>query len=164
MVDSPERANDIWSRLSADVPPVLDDRRAVGLNERLRFYRYGPGQRFAPHTDGCYRRKSGEESFLTLMIYLNGGARGGETRFENASITPAPGLALLFDHYLMHEGARVLEGQKYVLRSDVMYGPAGSSDVSNREDPLQVSGDIVNTRARGPDERRRGESRFFRTE
>jgi hypothetical protein len=56
------------------------------------------------------------------MIYLNGGARGGETRFQHASITPAPGLALIFDHYVLHEGVRVLEGQKYVLRSDVMYG------------------------------------------
>jgi hypothetical protein len=122
MVDSPERAEQLWSRLSADVPAVVEGRRAVGLNERLRFYRYGPGQRFAPHTDGCHRRPSGEESLFTLMIYLNGGARGGETRFENVSVTPEPGLALVFDHYLLHEGALVEEGQKYVLRSDVMYG------------------------------------------
>jgi hypothetical protein len=128
MVDSPERANDIWCRISAEVPPILEGRRAVGLNERLRFYRYGPGQRFAPHTDGCHRRSSGDESLLTLMIYLNACARGGETLFESASISPAPGLALVFDHYLMHEGAPVVEGQKYVLRSDVMYGPPGSSD------------------------------------
>ena len=126
MVDSPERADDIWSRISADVPSVVEGRRALGLNERLRFYRYGPGQRFAPHTDGCHRRGSGEESFFTFMVYLNGGARGGETRFENALVTPEPGLALIFDHYLLHEGAPVLEGQKYVLRSDVMYGLPGS--------------------------------------
>jgi hypothetical protein len=125
MVDSPERAAQIWSRISDDVPPSVAGRRAVGLNERLRFYRYGPGQRFSPHTDGCYRRANGEESFFTLMIYLNGGARGGETRFENVSITPEPGLALIFDHYLLHEGARVLEGQKYVVRSDVMYEAPG---------------------------------------
>jgi hypothetical protein len=123
MVDAPERAAQIWARISKDIPPVLEGRRAVGLNERLRFYRYGPGQRFAPHTDGCHRRRNGDESLLTLMIYLSGGTRGGETRFESASITPAPGLALVFDHYLLHEGAQVLEGQKYVLRSDVMYGP-----------------------------------------
>jgi hypothetical protein len=123
MIDSPDRAAQIWSRISADVPGSVAGRRVVGLNERLRFYRYGPGQRFAPHTDGCYRRANGEESFFTLMIYLNGGARGGETRFENASITPEPGLALIFDHYLLHEGAQVLEGRKYVLRSDVMYEP-----------------------------------------
>ena len=65
---------------------------------------------------------NGDESLMTLMIYLNGGARGGETRFENATITPEAGLALIFDHYLLHEGALVVEGQKYVLRSDVMYG------------------------------------------
>jgi hypothetical protein len=121
MVDSPERAAEIWSRISADVPASVAGRCAVGLNERLRFYRYGPGQRFAPHTDGCHRRANGEESFFTLMIYLNAGARGGETRFENVSITPEPGMALIFDHYLPHEGVEVLEGRKYVLRSDVMY-------------------------------------------
>jgi prolyl 4-hydroxylase len=127
MADAPARVADIWSRISANVPPVLEGRRAVGLNERLRFYRYGPGQRFAPHTDGCHRRPNGDESLLTLMIYLNGGARGGETRFENATITPEAGLALIFDHYLLHEGAPVVEGEKYVLRSDVMYGPASAT-------------------------------------
>jgi hypothetical protein len=127
MIDTPARAADIWARISADVPSVLEGRRAVGLNERLRFYRYGAGQRFAPHTDGCHRRPNGDESLLTLMIYLNGDARGGETRFENVTITPEAGLALIFDHYLLHEGAMVVEGQKYVLRSDVMYGPAGST-------------------------------------
>jgi prolyl 4-hydroxylase len=125
MVDTPTRAADIWSRLSADIPSVLEGRRAVGLNERLRFYRYSPGQRFAPHTDGCHRRPNGDESLMTLMIYLNGGARGGETRFENATVTPEAGLALVFDHYLLHEGALVVEGQKYVPRSDVMFGPPG---------------------------------------
>ena len=93
------------------------------LNERLRFYRYGPGQRFAPHTDGCHRRPNGEESLLTLMVYLSAVAAGGETRFETVAIAPAPGLALVFDHDLLHEGAAVVEGQKYVLRTDVMYGP-----------------------------------------
>jgi prolyl 4-hydroxylase len=41
-------------------------------------------------------------------------------------VTPEAGLALIFDHDLLHEGAAVLEGQKYVLRSDVMYGLPGS--------------------------------------
>jgi hypothetical protein len=53
---------------------------------------------------------------------------GGATKFENASVIPKAGLALVFDHYLLHEGTRVVEGQKYVLRSDVMYGPPGSGD------------------------------------
>jgi prolyl 4-hydroxylase len=122
MVDAPDRAAEIWSRVSADVPAIQEGRRAVGLNERLRFYRYGPGQRFAPHTDGCHRRSNGDESFFTFMIYLNAGSVGGATKFENASVVPEAGMALVFDHYLLHEGTVVLEGQKYVLRSDVMYG------------------------------------------
>ena len=114
MVDSPERAADLSVAPGADIPPILEGRRATGLNERLRFYRYGPGQRFAPHTDGCHRRPNGDESLLTLMIDLNGGMSGGETRFENALIVPAPGMALIFDHYLVHEGTPVVDGQKYV--------------------------------------------------
>jgi prolyl 4-hydroxylase len=124
MIDAPARAAEIWSRIVADIPAVLDGRRALGLNERFRFYRYEPGQRFAPHTDGCYRRTNGEESLFTFMIYLNAGTVGGATTFENASVTPQAGLALVFDHYLLHEGTPVVEGHKYVLRSDVMYGPS----------------------------------------
>lgn len=55
------------------------------------------------------------------MVYLNDSAEGGETRFEHATVRPRAGLALVFDHYLPHEGAPVIAGQKYVLRSDVMY-------------------------------------------
>ena len=31
------------------------------------------------------------------------------------------GMALVFEHYLRHQGAPVSEGSKYVLRSDVMF-------------------------------------------
>jgi hypothetical protein len=34
-------------------------------------------------------------------------------------------MALIFRHELFHEGAEVKSGKKYVLRSDVMYGPVG---------------------------------------
>jgi hypothetical protein len=30
---------------------------------------------------------------------------------------------LLFEHAVLHEGSEVLAGTKYVLRSDVLYGP-----------------------------------------
>jgi hypothetical protein len=54
---------------------------------------------------------------------------GGETRFYDgrrlvASITPAPGLALLHlhgDECLEHEALPVVRGTKYVLRSDVVF-------------------------------------------
>ncbi|MBU7587533.1 MAG: 2OG-Fe(II) oxygenase [Nostoc sp. TH1S01] len=105
--------------------------QAVGLNERFRFYRYNPGQRFAIHHDGSYRRPNGEESLLTFMIYLNDGFEGGETRFHfysrfaenlpSIAVVPVTGTALCFVHDLVHEGTAVIQGRKYVLRSDVMY-------------------------------------------
>lgn len=71
-------------------------------------------------------------SLLTFMIYLNEGYEGGETQFDDAAKSPPGesvsvagkvGMALVFEHELLHEGAEVTAGVKYVLRSDVMYGP-----------------------------------------
>ena len=96
----------------------------AGLNERLRYYRYDPGEKFSPHYDGAFERSETERSFLTFMIYLNDGFRGGETKFyepHNFSVLPERGKALIFVHRRLHEGSAVLSGRKYVLRSDVMY-------------------------------------------
>jgi hypothetical protein len=56
------------------------------------------------------------------MIYLNDTYKGGATRFETFALEGQAGMALVFDHGLIHEGGEVSEGLKYVLRSDVMYG------------------------------------------
>ncbi|WP_373530052.1 hypothetical protein [Nostoc sp.] len=64
------------------------------------------------------------------MIYLNEGFEDGETRFylpeyyedlSNLAVLPVTGMALCFVHELVHEGATIIQGRKYVLRSDVMY-------------------------------------------
>jgi predicted 2-oxoglutarate/Fe(II)-dependent dioxygenase YbiX len=127
MFDDPAMAADLWDRLRPYVPPTLEGWSAAGLNERFRFYRYHPGQRFAPHYDGSFTRHAAERSFLTFMLYLNDTFAGGHTRFFNAyedtrfAIKPLEGAALLFVHEQLHEGAAVTRGTKYVLRSDVMY-------------------------------------------
>jgi predicted 2-oxoglutarate/Fe(II)-dependent dioxygenase YbiX len=99
------------------------DWHAVGANERLRCYRYQPGQYFAPHFDGAFVRSRGERSLLTFMVYLNAVEGGGATRFPDHEVafTPRPGAALLFNHMLLHEGAPVTAGVKYAVRSDVMF-------------------------------------------
>jgi len=69
------------------------------------------------------------------MLYLNAVEEGGETNFldeeehipigecapPNAikqSVAPARGQVLLFWHPLLHEGATVRRGHKYMLRSE----------------------------------------------
>ena len=55
------------------------------------------------------------------MIYLNDNYVGGETTFNEISILPKQGKALIFQHDLEHEGSSVIQGIKYVLRTDIMY-------------------------------------------
>lgn len=135
LIDDVSLAADLFHRAELFMPAVIDGHNLMGFNEGWRFYRYGPGQTFKPHRDGSYMRmKTWEESQMTFMIYLNDGMTSGETRFfadmDHAfrqfpylSIQPKEGMALVCLHSLWHEGAVVQSGQKYVLRTDVMYGP-----------------------------------------
>ena len=127
IADDPALAQTLWERVQPFVPSPLFGREAIGLNERLRYYRYEPSQTFRPHQDGSFRRDNGEKSQVTFMVYLNDGFGGGATRFDlryphgETEVVPRAGMALLFVHSFRHEGAVVTSGAKYVLRSDVMY-------------------------------------------
>jgi prolyl 4-hydroxylase len=125
IIDDFEIAKNLWLRVADKIPPILEGRQALGLNERFRFYRYDVGQYFAPHVDGAFYRDNGEQSLLTFMIYLNEEFEGGETNFGETCIKPETGMVLIFDHGLLHEGCAVTKGRKYALRSDVMYGRIG---------------------------------------
>ena len=123
VIDDPALAADLLARVRAHVPEVLAGLRLCGANERLRCYRYGPGQRFAPHYDGAFVRDDREQSLVSYLVYLNDDFVGGETNFLELgrTVVPRAGSALLFQHRLLHEGAEVRAGCKYVLRSDLMY-------------------------------------------
>lgn len=126
MFDDAALAAELFARVRPLLPDPVCRQRPVGVNERFRGYRYGPGERFAPHFDGAFRRSPTEESQLTFMVYLDEGCIGGDTEFLDLGIrvTPRPGLALLFQHRLLHEGSEVHVGVKHVLRSDIMYSAA----------------------------------------
>ncbi|MDP1826410.1 MAG: 2OG-Fe(II) oxygenase [Archangium sp.] len=124
MFDDPALAAVLFERVRAHVPERLEgDWVLCGANERLRCYRYAAGQYFAPHFDGAFTRGPNERSLLTFMVYLSGCEAGGHTGLIDLEleVAPVPGRALLFNHHLLHEGARVREGLKYAVRSDLMY-------------------------------------------
>lgn len=125
MLDDHVRARALWDRLGAWVPRTRAGGVAVGLNERLRFYRYAPGEYFRWHHDGSFQRDAWDRSMVTAMIYLNDDFEGGSTDFEVGDeltrVAPERGMVLLFDHRIRHQGAPVVSGRKYVLRTDVMY-------------------------------------------
>jgi hypothetical protein len=113
------------ARMSAEIAGARVKMDVAGVNLPLRIYRYEPGQHFGLHQDQSYAGAASTRSLLTLMVYLNEGFQGGETDFpeQARTITPKTGTALLFQHKLLHAGKRVIDGIKYVLRSDVLYRP-----------------------------------------
>lgn len=126
MFDDRSAAEALWPRIDGILPAQAKDGwRPAAVNERLRVYRYGPGEYFKWHYDGRYKRNANEHSRVTLMIYLNAPDAGGQTAFrlglQRLLIDPAPGRVLLFNHRILHAGLTVEAGEKYVLRSDIMY-------------------------------------------
>ncbi|CBY01278.1 hypothetical protein IAQ61_003099, partial [Plenodomus lingam] len=119
--------------------------QVIGLNPNIRLYRYSKGQFFDQHYDDSnIVTLPGSPSIAarttwTLLLYLtsaSNGCIGGETVFypeppSKKSRDPPPppivveleaGLALLHRHgvdCMLHEGREVLEGEKWVIRSDL---------------------------------------------
>jgi prolyl 4-hydroxylase len=137
IIDAKEFAVKLYERLKEVLPETYswegssDRYKVAGLNERMRILRYKPGHSFAAHSDGPYKRPDGSEvSYCTVMIYLNGGLVGGSTLFlsddsrESTAVVPEAGRVLVFDHPLVHEGEKVMEGIKYAIRTDLMFESA----------------------------------------
>merc|ERR1712187_610925 len=87
------------------------------------------------------------QSIKTFMIYLNDGFTGGPTNFYSErqphykpgvpeyvihSLRPEKGSCLVFNHFITHDGGGLAAGNKYILRTEVMYrhATAFSSDAT----------------------------------
>mmetsp|Transcript_32492 Transcript_32492/g.55359 ORF Transcript_32492/g.55359 Transcript_32492/m.55359 type:complete len:275 (+) Transcript_32492:135-959(+) len=108
------------------------------INPTFRICRYERGCFFFPHHDGGYCKDDSHQSIQTFMIYLNDDFDGGTTRFYNQlqhhykkpdpnnliySYIPRKGDALVFNSQITHDGEILSSGQKYILRSEIMYSP-----------------------------------------
>jgi len=131
LLDDADAAAALYERLKPQLPegqhlelpaglPGLRRGRTVGVNERLRLYRYHPGQQFNWHRDGSWSPSPDVWSVWTVMVYLNEEFEGGGTGFVGFEVTPRTGTCLVFLHELEHCGAVVTRGVKYVLRTDLM--------------------------------------------
>lgn len=109
------------------------------LNNRLRFCKYSKNQYFNRHLDGIHYRNKTTQSKLTFMIYLNNSSefKGGRTLFFKtketdeiwASYIPKQGDLIVFDHNVWHEGEILTEGEKFVLRSDILYSKKATTQI-----------------------------------
>jgi hypothetical protein len=118
-------------------------------NGKLRLYRYNKHMSFGKHFDGSEKipRYQGGKTEITVLVYLSS-CQGGATRFylpsdnngsntkkkkknsnndDGISFVPEAGTVLLHihgDRCLEHEADPVLDGVKYVLRTDIVFAPA----------------------------------------
>ena len=122
-------ADELWQSIKPHVPAHVDGKAAVGLSEKLRFYKYSCGQSFAKHVDDA-TVLDGQQSRYTVIIYLDDRFEGGHTRLcvfddrfvdRSIDVQPATGAAFIFDHRILHAGMPVTSGVKHALRTDVLY-------------------------------------------
>ena len=125
--------------------------KPISIYDKMRIYKYNEGDSFPEHLDYKVKRtvyKNGkkyiQQSFLTLLIYLNDNFTGGETgywpdhngihcrflrKIEKQSckkdhqliINPEVGKAVIQDQNILHEGLPPKKGIKYILRTDIIH-------------------------------------------
>jgi len=106
------------------------------INPCFRVCRYDVGGFFLPHHDGDFVNNSRNRSLKTFMVYLNDDFDGGPTNFYDESqphcagadpekvilsYQPERGSCLVFNHDITHDGGELRIGQKYILRTEVLY-------------------------------------------
>lgn len=141
VLDSDDLATYLFQKVKPYLPKTIEINSAIQsengvwqlkeLNNRLRFCKYSANQYFHRHLDGIHYVSETVQSKLTFMVYLNSATEfeGGRTLFFKtketneiwASYTPQQGDLIVFDHNVWHEGEILLEGEKFVLRSDILY-------------------------------------------
>lgn len=118
-------AHKVYNRIQHQLPQTIEscDKqwRPYRVCETFRIYKYNQEQYFKWHEDGYERFSDVEETFLTLLIYLNDDFTDGITQFPWEKIKPEKGMALLFPHNIRHRATSPKGGTKYVLRSDVSF-------------------------------------------
>ena len=159
-------ANSIWNKIKNVLPEDLSfikkniyfnsnslgsEWKPVSIYDKFRIYKYDVGDSFPEHLDYKVRRRivfDGKEyiqqSFFTLLIYLNDNFTGGETGYwpnhqgihcrflrniekqssvkdHQVVVKPKTGKCVVQDQNILHEGLPTTKGIKYILRTDIIH-------------------------------------------
>jgi WD40 repeat protein len=150
VTDNEDLANELFEKVKPYIPETIEIKNSIPaengiwklqqLNSRIRFCKYAKNQYFHRHLDGVHYRSETVQSKLTFMVYLNDTNEfsGGRTLFYKtkntaeiwASYIPKQGDLIVFDHNIWHEGEMLTAGEKFVLRSDILYTKEASNMTS----------------------------------
>jgi hypothetical protein len=106
--------------------------QACSCNPNIRLYKYEKGMSFGKHVDGSNLVDGVGQTEVTVLAYLSD-CQGGATRFypnntgkkaKSIAFDPKQGSLLVHihgDRCLEHEADPVVDGIKYILRTDVVF-------------------------------------------
>ena len=155
-------ANSIWEKVKNHLEPDLAflgenvyfnsitkgaEWKPSFVYEKLRIYKYNPGDAFPEHIDYKVKRNredSVQQSFMSLLVYLNDDFENGETGYwpnhsgihcrflrdvekqhfkkdHQILIKPKLGMCVVQDQNILHEGLPPAKGIKYLLRTDIIH-------------------------------------------
>ena len=169
----PVLADKLWSRV-CHLVPSFKGLGAVGLNQHMRFLKYGKGHFFAPHQDG-ENRHGAARSLLSALLYLSGvdsNESGGGTRFispecpevartgrcdracDHCVDAPvAAGCLLVFAQSLVHAGTEPMSSDKFAtwhMQSTFNVESITSlTKISNQQPPMPT-GERLDVRGQVP--------------
>lgn len=90
----------------------------VGIRENYQFLRYTSGEKFDCHFDGTGIGLISNR-MISVVLYLNEDFKGGEIEFpfQNLTVTPKKGLALIFpsNFCYAHIAKPVIDGTKFSI-------------------------------------------------
>jgi hypothetical protein len=115
--------------------------RPVGINPYMRFIKYNNNDTLVPHYDSPYAYNSSTKTLKSVVIYLTTtssgstcfikekpDAQGYQDWVNNTSpediitqIACTSGAALVFNHRMLHSAAPVVNEEKIIIRTDVIY-------------------------------------------
>ena len=168
--ENPQLANELWRRIRPFLRTNLAETglpmntyisqvtrgtewTPVLVCERFRYYKYDEGDVFPEHVDYKLARtvvrldpntkqlkEYRQQSFFTLLIYLNDSFQHGETGYwpnhkgihcrflrdqelkpHQIVIRPRTGMGVIQEQNILHEGVAPTKGIKYILRTDIIH-------------------------------------------
>ncbi len=123
--DKPHRLPWVAKLIYGNIPEMrIGNLHSCGVDENMQIYRLQEGAGVVPqHVDEDFDGLENTRALYSILVYLNNGYAGGETVFNGtmASSHVPVGGGLLFRHDILHEGLAVLSGEKYVLKTDLLF-------------------------------------------
>ena len=128
IIDNQDFSKFLYRKIFKYLPKKYNNIKIHSINNRFRFLKYNIGDYFIRHRDTNYQSPDGSISLITILIYLNENYEGAYTTFfsdpddfSGYILKPKIGMVCLMDQSIGHEVNSLINGTKYVVRTEIMY-------------------------------------------